>query len=134
MKIYNKKGFLLGLFWLAMGCAWLYCFVYRGMVFFDAFLCAAQFGLGITYITRSFSRNMSDADQDERTQLIIQKTRACAYSWAKGLCIALGIFFVMLYSHTKNDLHMGLFICCSLLLLGMVIIEGIIEIYYDRKF
>ena len=134
MKIYNKKGFLTGIFWFVLGAASLCMLVYRGMYFLDVFLCACQFGLAIYYIARSFSRNMSDADQDERTQLVVQKTRATAYSWVKALCIVLGLIYIMVFSHTKNDLHMGMFVCFMMILVGMLIIEGIIEIYYDRKF
>lgn len=133
MKIYNKKGFFTGLFWLVLGACLLYGSVYRGMYLFDIVLCAGNFCLAIYYIARSFSRNMSDADQDERTKLIVQKTRATAYSWVKGLCVALGLLYVAVFSHTKNDLHFGMFVCFGMIVVGMVIIEGIIEIYYDHK-
>lgn len=133
MKIHNKKGFFSGIFWLVLGSANLYMFVYQGMNFLDIFLCAGAFGLAIYYIARSLSRNMSDADQDERTQLILQKTRMKAYSWVKGLCIALGILYIAVFSHTRNELHFGMFVCFMMILVGMLIIEGIIEIYYDHK-
>lgn len=133
MKIYNKKGFFKGIFWLVLGAASLYAFVYREMNYLDIFLCAAQFALAIYYIGRSFSRNRSDADQDERTQLILQKTRATAYSWAKGICIVLGLLYIAVFSYTKNTLHLGMSVCFAMILIGMVIIEGIVEIYYDHK-
>lgn len=133
MKVYNKKGFIAGLFWLILGAASLYIFVYRGMSLFDILLCMAQFGMAARYLVRSFSRNMSDADQDERTQLILQKTRATAFSWVKWLCIGLGLLYVAVYSHTKNELHFAMFVCFALIVIGMVIIEGIMEIYYDHK-
>ena len=76
---------------------------------------------------------MSDADQDERTQLIVQKSRATAYSWVKGLCVVLGMLYIAVFSHTKDTLHFAMFVCFAAILIGMVIIEGIIEIYYDHK-
>ena len=133
MKIYNKKGFFTGLFWLFFGGCNLYTMIYRGMYLFDIVVWAGNFGLAIYYLTRSFSRNMSDADQDERTQLVVQKTRAAAYSWTKGLCVGLGLLYVALYSHTKEDLYLVMFGCFAIILVGMVIIQGIIEIYYDHK-
>ena len=133
MKIYNKKGFFTGLFWLVLGASFLCALVSREMNILDIVFCAAEFGLAIYYIGRSFSRNMSDADQDERTQLIVQKTRATAYSWAKGICIALGILYIAVFSYTKNTLHLGMSVCFGMIVIGMVIVEGIIEIYYDHK-
>ena len=76
---------------------------------------------------------MSDADQDERTQLIVQKSRTAAYAWVKILCIILGILYLMVFNSTKNDLHLGMFVCFMMILVGMMIIEGICEIYYDQK-
>lgn len=133
MRIYNKKGFYTGLFWLVLGASSLYGLVYRGMYLLDVVFCAVEFGLAIYYIARSFSRNMSDADWDERTQLIVQKSRATAYSWVKGLCVALGMLYIAVFSHTKDTLHFAMFVCFAAILIGMMIIEGITEIYYDHK-
>lgn len=133
MKIYNKKGFFIGCFWLIIGIAELILFLYRGFTWLDLVFCVASIFLGITYLGRSLSRNMSDADQDERTQLIIQKTKAAAFQWTKILCIFLAIMYLICYTSTKNELHLGLSICFCFLLIGMMIIEAILETYYDRK-
>ena len=133
MKIYNKKGFLSGLFWLLMGGTSLYTMVYRGMEIPDIVFCTIEFGLAVYYIARSFSRNLSDEDQDERTKLIVQKSRATAYAWVKGICIVLGLLYMLVFSHTKNNLHLGMAVCFAMILIGMLIVEGITEIYYDRK-
>lgn len=133
MKIYNKKGFFTGLFWLVFGVAFLCTMVYRGMELLDIVACVGNFSLAIYYIGRSFSRNMSDADQDERTKLIVQKTRATAYSWTKGICIFLGILYIAVFSWKKDTLYLGMFACFAMIVIGMLIIEGIIELYYERK-
>ena len=133
MKIYNKNGFFKGLFWLVLGLSSLITMVYRGMELPDVLWCTIEFGMAIYYITRSFSRNMSDADQDERTQLIVQKSRSTAYTWIKGICIVLGLLYMMVFSHTKNDLHLGIAVCFAIVLIAMMIVQGITEIYYDSK-
>ena len=133
MKIYNKKGFWMGIFWIIFGGTNTYLTIYRGMTLLDIVFCVLELGIGIYYITRSLSRNMSDADQDERTQLIVQKSRTAAYAWVKILCIILGILYLMVFNSTKNDLHLGMFVCFMMILVGMMIIEGICEIYYDHK-
>ena len=133
MKIYNKNGFFKGLFWLILGGSSLITMVYRGMELPDVLWCTIEFGMAIYYITRSFSRNMSDADQDERTQLIVQKSRSTAYTWVKGICIVLGLLYMMVFSHTKNDLHLGIAVCFAIVLIVMMIVQGITEVYYDSK-
>lgn len=133
MKIYNKKGFWQGIFYLCLTGFWMYTCSYEGLTLRNGFLCAFGLFIGIYYLSRSFSRNLSEADQDERSKLIIQKSRCMAFLCCKGICILLGIFWLVLYTYTKSDIHMAMFISFMFMLIGMVFAEAITEIYYDAK-
>lgn len=84
-------------------------------------------------MTRSLSRNMSAEDTDELSEHIILKARSKAFAWSKGLCLFLIVFYAMIYSHSKNEIHAVLFVGCTLMLVAMIIIEAITEFYYNRK-
>ena len=53
MKIYNKKGFWMGIFWIIFGGTNTYLTIYRGMTLLDIVFCVLELGIGIYYITRS---------------------------------------------------------------------------------
>lgn len=134
MKIYNKKGFFIGLFWLVLSIADLCMFIYHKTAPIEAVLCLCTFLLGITYIARSLSRNLSDEDCDELSELIINKSRRTAFAWTKGLCIFLIVYFVFLYSWMKKEIYITLFVGFGLMLIGMIIIEAVTELYYESKY
>lgn len=133
MKIYNKRGFFSGLFYLGTAILFLILMIYKGMNLRDWFLVVLGVSLGIYYISRSFSKNASMADRDELSEHLRMKTKAIAFSWTKGICIALWVFFALLFSHTKSEVHLTLFIAFGLMLLAMIIVECITELICNRK-
>lgn len=133
MKIYNKKGFWKGIFYLCLTGLWMYTCAHKELTLRNGVFCALGLFMGIYYVSRSFSRNLSEADSDERSKLIVQKSRCMAFLCCKGICILFGIFWLVLYTNTKSDIHMAMFISFMLMLIGMVFAEAITEIYYDAK-
>ena len=133
MKIYNKRGFFSGLFYLFMSVMALILMVYKGMNIRDWLIVVLGLILGIHYITRSLSKNASAEDRDELHELVRIKAQALAFFWTKAVCIGLFAFFAMLFSHTKSEIYLFLFIAFSFMLLGMVIVEAITEHYCNHK-
>ncbi len=133
MKIYNKKGFFTGLFWLGMSAMALILMSYKGMNIRDWLMVVIGLILGIHGISRSLSKNASLEDQDELTTYLLQKSRSMAYTWTKIICIGLMVFYIMLFSHTKHEIHLTLVIAFGMMLVGMLIVEGITEIICTHK-
>ena len=133
MKIYNKRGFFSGLFYLSLSVLFLILTVYQGMNLRDWLLIVIWLVLGIGYITRSLSKNASMADRDELSEHLRMKSQAMAFFWSKVVCIGFMVFFAMLASHTKHTLHIALFIAFGLMLIGMIIVGGITEIICNHK-
>ena len=133
MKIYNKRGFFQGVFYLCFAVLAMILMIYKGMNLRDWFLVVLGVSLGIYYISRSLSKNASMADRDELSEHLRIKTKALAFSWVRGICIGLWAFFAMLFSHTKSDIHMALFICFAFIIIVMVTAEAIIELVCNRK-
>ena len=133
MKIYNKRGFFQGVFYLCFAVLAMILMIYKGMNLRDWFLVVLGVSLGIYYISRSLSKNASMADRDELSEHLRLKTKALAFSWVRGICIGLWAFCAMLFSHTKSDIHMALFICFGFMIIVMVTAEAIIELVCNRK-
>lgn len=133
MKIYNKRGFFTGLFWLILGGCKTYLMVYKGMNLTDAFFCILLLVIAVIYLSRSFSKNASEKDQDELTVHLLNRSRSLAFFWSKIFCVACLIFWLLLYSHTKNELHFAAFMGAFVMLMGMLVIELVTEIYCDHK-
>ena len=133
MKIYNKKGFFTGLFWIAMAILLLIMTSFKGMNIRDWLFVVIGLVLGCYYLCRSFSKNASMEDQDEMTQHLLHKSRAMAFFWTKVVTIGLFVFYAMLASHTKHEIHITLMIAFAIMLIGQIIIEGITELYCTKK-
>jgi uncharacterized membrane protein len=133
MKIYNKKGFFSGLFWITTAILTLIMTSFKGMNIRDWLLVVIGLVLGFYYLCRSFSKNASMEDQDEMTQHVLHKSRALAFFWTKVVTIGLFVFYAMLASHTKHEIHITLMIAFAIMLIGQIIIEGITEHYCTVK-
>lgn len=133
MKIYNKRGFVSGLFWLGMGIMNLILSGYKGMNIRDWLFVVIGLILGIYYISRSLSKNASMEDRDELHEHLRMKAQSMAFFWTKVVCIGLFAFFAMLFSHTKNEIHLVLVIAFAFMLIGMIIVEGISEAICNHK-
>ena len=133
MKIYNKRGFFSGLGWLTMAVMMLILTGYKGMNIRDWLFVVIGLVLGLYYISRSLSKNASTKDRDELHEHIRMKAQAMAFFCPKVVCVGLFAFFATLFSHTKHEVHLVLFIAFAMMLLGMVIVEGITEIICNHK-
>lgn len=133
MKIYNKKGFWGGLFWLSMGILGIILYFYQGMNLRNMFLCGSGIFLGVEMIVRSLSRNMSDADQDERAKYVRVKSRSSAFLWSKVLCLSGGILYLGVFQIEREEVYMGMSIGFMLMFVAMIIVQGITEIYYEMR-
>ena len=133
MKIYNRRGFFSGIFYPGMAVLALILMIYKGMNLRDWLMVVVGAALGIHYLSRSLSKNASMADRDELSEHLRMKTKALAFSWTKGVCIGLWVFFAMLFSHTKSDIHLTLFIAFAIMLLAMITVEFITELICNRK-
>ncbi|MGN0335040.1 MAG: hypothetical protein ACI4DV_05165 [Lachnospiraceae bacterium] len=132
MKIYNKSGFLIGLFYVILGTSELIMYAYRGFTWLSAFLYGSLVFFGITKIVRSLSGNMSAEDLDERNEYIRQKTGSTSFTITKILCFAFWIFYMVIYNYTKNEIYIGIFIIFAIMFIAMCIIQLIVELYYDH--
>lgn len=110
MKIYNRKGFLSGLFTAALGGALFIAGAQTGFDRFernDAVLVIFCLLIGLIVIARSMSRRLSREDKiselDERSQLITFKSRSRAFGITQGVCLAFTFFFILLGSVKKFD-------------------------------
>ena len=81
----------------------------------------------------SFSKNASMVDRDELSEHIRTKAQAMAFFWTKAVCVGLFVFYAMLFSHTKHEVHFILFMAFAFMLIGMVIVEAITELYCNHK-
>jgi len=135
MKVYNKKGFLGGLFWLVMGILWLVLFYFQdqGLNLRNIFFCACALLIGAEQIVRSLSRNLSDADQDERAKYVLTKSRSSAFFWSKVLCLLGGLIYLGVFQLLKEELYVGIFVGFMLMLIVMFVVQAITEIYYDMR-
>lgn len=134
MKIYNKKGFLGGLFWLTMGILGLILYFYQGMNLRNMFFCGSGIFLGVEQIARSLSRSLSDADQDERVEYVRAKSRGSAFFWSKVICLAGGLLYLGVFQIEKEELYLGMFVGLMLMFVVMFIVQALTEIYYDMRF
>ena len=110
MKIYNRKGFLSGLFSAALGTALLFIEVQNG---FDSFqpkntlLAIVCLLVGLTAVVRSMSRRLSREDKilllDERSQLVTLKSRSRAFRITQGVCLVLMFLFLLLGAAKNFD-------------------------------
>lgn len=134
MKIYNKKGFAIGIFWLAFGILGLVMYTWGGKLDIrNLFFCGCCIFLGTTHLTRSLSRNLSDEDQDERAKYVLARSRSSAFFWSKVLSLVMGLLYLLVYEFGKYELFLGMSLGFILLFAIMLILEGVIELYYEMR-
>ncbi len=102
MKVYNKKGLILGVVWLIMGLWLLFIRVLEPENFLpeqikDVIIALLLIIFGIGSITRAFSERLTQeektADQDERNQMIELKTKRKSFQLTQGICFCLMLAF-----------------------------------------
>lgn len=133
MKIYNKKGFFNGILFLLLAVCNIILSLQTHMSFLDFTCIFILLIWSIVLISRSFSKNASYKDQDELTTHLLQKSGSLAFFWSKALCVFAALFWLMIYSFTKDNLYIVLFGSAGFLLVGMILIGAFTEFYCEWK-
>ena len=142
MKIYNKKGFVWGVFWTALGLFSLY----RDVVDPDSFwlqqvksvvISVVMLLMGVTFVVRAFSRAATRADRiealDERNRLVKLKYKARSGDIMFWITAAVMVLSLLAYFYTEN-LGWGFIFVTSGVLTGLsILVELITAVYYERK-
>lgn len=141
MKIYNKKGFWLGIFWvlLAIGCA--VADLRRpdpNMLIRvrDWVLTVFVFLLGISSFWRAFSRSATREDRieemDERNRLVEVKSKARMLDFVYGTLFVLVVGGLIGFQVTASEVWLALFIIPGFLLGLFVLVHIFIKLYYNK--
>lgn len=141
MKIYNKKGFFLGIFWvlLAIGCA--VADLRRpdpNMLIRvrDWVLTVFVFLLGISSFWRAFSRSATREDRieemDERNRLVEIKSKARMLDFVYGTLFVLVVGSLIGFQVTASEVWLALFIIPGFLLGLFVLVHIFIKLYYNK--
>lgn len=140
MKIYNKKGFLTGLFPAVLGAALLIAGVQTGFDRFelqDAVLAVVCLLVGLTTLVRSMSRSIAREDKilelDERSQLVTLKSRSRAFGITQSVCLVLMFLFLLLgaVKHFDGAVFLGLGFAFSISI--SIFSEFFSYLYYESK-
>ena len=141
MKIYNKKGFWLGIFWvlLAIGCAVADLrdpdpnMLIRVR---DWVLTVVVFLLGVTSFWRALSRSATREDRieemDERNRLVKIKSKARMLDFVYGTLFVLVVGSLIGFQVTASEVWLALFIIPGFLLGLFVLVHIFIKLYYDK--
>ncbi len=141
MKIYNKKGFWLGIFWvlLAIGCAVADLrdpdpnMLIRVR---DWVLTVVVFLLGVTSFWRALSRSATREDRieemDERNRLVKIKSKARMLDFVYGTLFVFEIGSLIGFAMTTNEAWLLLLIFPGFLLGLFLLMEIFVKLYYDK--
>ncbi len=141
MKIYNKKGFVLGVIWTFLA-VWNIILDFSSpdsnslVQIKDSILSVFLLLLGITSFFRAFSKKATREDiieqRDERNRLINYKSKS------RMLDIAYSVLFVFMvcgmigFKTTANMVWFAVFIIPGFLLGLFLIVEIFVKLYYER--
>ena len=112
MKLYNKKGLLLGLFWFLVGISGLILELVKpgnnmAVHIRDIVLFSLLLLFSIRQIVRAFSKTATREDmveeRDERNRLIDMKTKGLAFRLTEGISYVLGLLFLVSGALAKDD-------------------------------
>ena len=141
MKIYNKKGFWLGIFWvlLAIGCAVLDLrrpdpnLLVRVR---DWAVAVFVFLLGISSFWRAFSRSATREDRiaemDERNRLVETKSKSPKLDIVYGTLFLLMVGGFTGFKMTASGVWFALLIIPGFLLGLFVLVHIFVKLYYDK--
>lgn len=142
MKLYNKKGLLSGLFWLAVGISGLVLEIARpssvkAVFIRDIVLFSLLLLFSVRQIVRAFSAGASRADfleeRDERNRCIKLKTGSTMFKVAEGLLFAWIIGSAVAFGFTRDEIWTMAVIVSGLTLGLLFIIELFVGIHYENK-
>lgn len=142
MKIYNKKGFLSGIFWSIL--AFWNIFHDFGspdpntlVQIRDSILSVILLFLGISSFWRAFSKQATKEDlieeHDERNRLIKYKSQSRMLDIAYGILFAFTVCGMIGFKLTAQMMWLSLFIIPGFLLGLFLIIEIFVTLYYEKR-
>lgn len=142
MKLCNKKGLVLGLFWTILGVSALVLELVRpsgntAVFIRDIVLFSLLILFGVRQVVRAFSRAATREDmleeRDERNRFIKLKTGSTMFKVAEVLLFLWTVASMVGYGFTRDDIWvMGVLV--SGLTLGLLfIIELFVGVHYENK-
>lgn len=137
MKIYNKKNFWIGIYFILLAAALFAIGFQKGFSLKDILLIFLCFVIGACGLMRSFSKELSRKDQlldlDERNRLILLKSSSRANCVTQvGSVICMGVFFgisLATGAELMKGAGIGACVCLALSLWG----EFFARLYYEKK-
>ena len=136
MKIYNKKNFRYGLGMTILGVLMLLVSIWKGFEVKSTVVLALCLFLGIGFLLRSLSRDMSREDKiaelDERNRMVEWRAKSRALGIAELICVVC-ILISIVGMRIVKDFFGGMLVAFGLMYTIMLLTELLTLLYYDKK-
>lgn len=136
MRIYNKKGFVGGIFSILLGLAALITGIIMGIRVKSIILGFLVLTFGIEAIARSLSQKATNedkiADRDERNQLVKDRSQAKTLKLIRIIAFVLTVTLLIVGARWQVPLFLGMGISAGILLNLSLLIEIGASIYYEK--
>ena len=136
MKIYNKKNFRYGLGMTILGVLMLLVSIWKGFEVKSTVVLALCLFLGIGFLLRSLSRDMSREDKiaelDERNKMVEWRAKSRALGIAELICVVC-ILISIVGMRIVKDFFGGMLVAFGLMYTIMLLTELLTLLYYDKK-
>ena len=141
MKLCNKKGLVLGLFWTILGVSALVLELVRpsstAVFIRDIVLFSLLILFGVRQVVRAFSRAATREDmleeRDERNRFIKLKTGSTMFKVAEVLLFLWTVASMVGYGFTRDDIWVMGVLVAGLTLGMLFIIELFVGVHYENK-
>lgn len=141
MKLCNKKGLVLGLFWTILGVSALVLELVRpsstAVFIRDIVLFSLLILFGVRQVVRAFSRAATREDmleeRDERNRFIKLKTGSTMFKVAEVLLFLWTVASMVGYGFTRDDIWVMGVLVAGLTLGLLFIIELFVGVHYENK-
>lgn len=142
MKIYNRKGFLLGLFWMILAVASAVTDLRRPdpntlVAVRDWALTVFLFLLGVNSFWRAFSRSATREDRieaaDERSRWVELKSKARMLDVSYGILFAVMVAGFIGFKMTASGVWFALLIVPGVLLGLFLLLEVFVKLWYEKR-
>ena len=141
MKIYNKKGLILGIILAALGVFILISKIVLPEKFLpeqikEIAIAVLAILMGISGFIRAFSKQLTKEDQiedsDERNRLLTLKTKSLTLKILYG-CLAVSAIGSGAYKLTANTTWIPVLTVSAILIGFLLLVELVVSIYYERR-
>lgn len=141
MKIYNKKGFIFGILWTALGVSSLIISILSPDDFLpkeikNLVIAIVVILIGISGFYRAFSKKATREDkiqeQDERNRLLTLKTKSLTLKILYGCLALVAIGGLIAYELTNRTAWIDTIAVAGVLLGFMLLVEIVVSIYYEK--